>query len=80
LLRPSNVTITVDSTSRQHQPTAPVNNTTTNPYLELPYLEPLTSYLLTMTPTEEKWASIANKYGYGIEANKATPLELIEFV
>jgi len=33
-----------------------------------------------MTPTEEKWASIANKYGYGIEANKATPLELIEFV
>jgi hypothetical protein len=33
-----------------------------------------------MAPTEEEWADMANKYGYGIEAAKAIPLELIEFV
>jgi hypothetical protein len=33
-----------------------------------------------MAPMEEEWADMANKYGYGIETNKATPHELIEFV
>src|SRR5271156_1918837 len=33
-----------------------------------------------MAPTEEEWAAMASKYGYGINADEATKDELIEFV
>ena len=33
-----------------------------------------------MVRTEEEWAEMANKYGYGIDADKATKEELAEFV
>ena len=34
----------------------------------------------TMAPTEKEWAAMANKYGYGIDADKATKDKLVEFV
>jgi len=33
-----------------------------------------------MALTEEEWAVIASKYGYGIDVDKAIKDELIEFV
>jgi hypothetical protein len=33
-----------------------------------------------MARTEEEWAEMASKYGYRIDADKATKDELIEFV
>ena len=33
----------------------------------------------TMAPTEKEWAAMANKYGYGINADEATKDELVEF-
>ena len=33
-----------------------------------------------MVRTEEEWAEMASKYGYGINANEATKDELVEFV
>ena len=33
----------------------------------------------TMAPTEKEWAAMANKYGYGIDADKAIKDELVEF-
>ena len=32
-----------------------------------------------MAPTEKEWAVIANKYGYGIDADKAIKNKLVEF-
>jgi hypothetical protein len=34
----------------------------------------------TESPTKEEWAAMASKYGYGIDADKATKDELVEFV
>ena len=34
----------------------------------------------TMELTEKEWAAMASKYGYGINADKATKDELVEFV
>ena len=33
-----------------------------------------------MAPTEEEWAAKASKYRYGIDVDKATKDELVEFV
>jgi hypothetical protein len=33
-----------------------------------------------MARTEEEWAEMASKYGYGIDADEATKDELVEFV
>ena len=33
-----------------------------------------------MEPTREEWAARANKYGYGIDADKASKEELMEFI
>jgi len=33
-----------------------------------------------MELTEKEWAAMASKYGYGIDADKATKDELVEFV
>ena len=32
-----------------------------------------------MAPTEKEWAAMASKYGYGIDADKATKDKLVEF-
>ena len=32
-----------------------------------------------MEPTREEWAARASKYGYGIDADKASKDELVEF-
>ena len=34
----------------------------------------------TMAPTEKEWATIASKYRYGINADKALEDELVEFI
>ena len=36
--------------------------------------------MVEMARTGQEWATMANKYGYGIDATKATPQELVEFV
>ena len=36
--------------------------------------------LTTIVLTEEEWAAIANKYGYGINVDEALKDELVEFV
>src|SRR5438046_7367702 len=36
--------------------------------------------LQTMAHTEEEWAVLANEYGYGINPNKATRSELVDFI
>ena len=33
-----------------------------------------------MAPIEKEWAIMANKYGYGINADKATKDKLVKFV
>jgi len=33
-----------------------------------------------MELTEKEWATIASKYGYGINADKATKDELVKFI
>lgn len=33
-----------------------------------------------MARTEEEWAEMANKYGYGIDVDEAIKEELVEFV
>ena len=33
----------------------------------------------TMAPIEKEWAAMANKYGYGIDADEATKDKLVEF-
>jgi hypothetical protein len=33
-----------------------------------------------MARTEREWAAMASKYGYGIDADKATKDKLVEFV
>jgi hypothetical protein len=56
--------------------------TTTNPTLVLYLHIPTTiaAILTTAAQTGEEWAEMANKYRYGIDANKATKEELVEFV
>ena len=34
----------------------------------------------TESPTKEEWATMANKYGYRIDADKAIKDKLVEFV
>ena len=34
----------------------------------------------TESPTKKKWAAMANKYGYRIDADKAIKDKLVEFV
>ena len=33
-----------------------------------------------MALTEQEWATIASKYGYGIDADKASNNKLVEFI
>ena len=35
---------------------------------------------MTMALIEEKWAAMASKYGYGIDADEAIKDKLVEFV
>ena len=35
---------------------------------------------MTMALTEQEWAAIASKYGYGINADKASNNKLVEFI
>ena len=35
---------------------------------------------LTESPIKKEWAAMANKYGYGINANKALKDKLVEFI
>ena len=32
------------------------------------------------SPTKKKWAAMASKYGYGIDADKAIKDKLVEFI
>ena len=40
----------------------------------------LTLTPMTMAPIEEKWATMASKYGYRIDADEAFKDKLVEFV
>ena len=53
--------------------------------LDPDFFKPTTTLIPTImapteSPTEEEWAAMASKYGYGIDANKASKDELVEFV
>ena len=52
--------------------------------LNFNFFKPTTTLIPTLIPTtmvliEKEWAVMANKYGYGIDADKAIKDKLIEF-